>query len=123
MLNYVITYCKDTKEFMEELEDLAPSYLTKDMSGDVVGWSIQTTPIIKNDNGSLAMSILTDDELDFLSTMTTIRSLGTYEELFADEESHALYKSVYPYDVPLIMTDFDGNEFEYFRPKEIGGFA
>jgi hypothetical protein len=119
-MNYVITYCKDTKAFMDELPD---SYKIKDMDGVVTGWSIQTTPVIKNENGSLAMSILTDEELAFIGTMKSIRSLGTHEELFANDEALALYKSVYPYDVPLSYVDMDGTTKQYFRPQKIGEFA
>jgi hypothetical protein len=119
-MNYVITYCKDTAAFMDELPD---SYKTKDMDGVITGWTIQTTPIIKNDNGSLAMSILSDAELAFMDTMKSIQSLGTYDELFANESSHTLYKSVYPYDVPISYVDIDGTTQEYFRPQKIGAFA
>jgi hypothetical protein len=119
-MNYVITYCKDTKAFMDELPD---SYKVKDTDGNVVGWTIQTTPVIKNENGSLAMSVLTDDELAFVGTLKSMRSLGTYDELFADEEALALYKSVYPYDVPARYVDMDGTTKEYFRPQRIGEFA
>jgi hypothetical protein len=123
MYNYVITYCADTKAFIDELEQLAPSYIITDEESGNKSWTIQTTPIIKSDNGTLAMSILTDDELVFIGSMTTIQSLGTYEELFANEEAHALYKSVYPYYVPLSYVDEDGNTVEYYRPTKIGEFA
>jgi hypothetical protein len=119
-MNYVITYCKDTKAFMDELPE---NYKAKDMNGNVVGWTIQTTPVIKNENGSLAMSILTDDELAFVGTLKSMQSLGTYEELFANEEALAVYRSVYPYDVPVSYVDMDGTTKEYFRPKKIGEFA
>ena len=123
MLNYVITYCKDTKLFMDELESLAPSYIITDEETGKKSWTIQTTPIVKSENGTLAMSILTNDELVFISSMATIKNLGTYDELFANEEAHALYKSVYPYDVPLSYVDEEGNTIEYFRPQKIGEFA
>jgi hypothetical protein len=119
-MNYVITYCKDTKAFMDELPE---SYKVRDVDGNVVGWTIQTTPVIKNENGSLAMSVFTDDELAFVSTLKSMRSLGTYDELFANEEALALYKSVYPYDVPVHYVDMDGTTKEYFRPRKIGEFA
>jgi hypothetical protein len=93
------------------------------MDGVITGWTIQTTPVVKNENGSLAMSILNDDELAFMGTMKSIQSLGTYEELFANEAAHMLYKSVYPYDVPINYTDIDGTTKEYFRPQKIGVFA
>jgi len=108
---------------MKELEQLAPRYLSRDMEGMITGCSIQTTPTVKNANGSLAMSILTDDELLFISSMTTIKSLGTYEELENNPESLALYKSVHPYDVPLSYVDENGTTKEYFRPQKIGEFA
>jgi hypothetical protein len=119
-MNYVITYCKDTKAFMDELPD---SYKVKDGEGNVTGWNVQTTPVIKNENGSLALSILTDEELAFVKTMKSIQVLGTYEELFANDKALAIYKSVYPYDVPISYKDMDGNTKQYFRPQKIGEFA
>ena len=121
MLNYVITYCKNTDTFIKELELLAPQYIV--VEDGKKSWIIQTTPIVKNANGSLAMSILTDEELLFIGSMSTIQSLGTYEELFANPEALTLYKSVYPYDVPLNSIDTDGNQIEYYRPDRIGEFA
>ena len=122
-MNYVITYVTSTEAFMAELEAVAPSYIITDEETGKKSWTIQTTPIVKSENGTLAMSILTDDELAFISGMTTIKSLGTYDELFANEESNTLYKSVYPYDVPLSYTDEEGVVHEYFRPQRIGDFA
>jgi hypothetical protein len=121
-MNYLITYVTNTKDFIKELEAVAPSYVITDENGDK-SWKIQTTPIVKSPNGTLAMSILTDEEVEFIATMNTIKNLGTYEELFADEAKHELYKSVYPYDVPVAYTDEDGVEQEYFRPQKIGEFA
>jgi hypothetical protein len=119
-MNYVVTYCKDIKAFMDELPD---SYKAKDTKGIIIGCTIQTTPVVKNDNGSLALSVLSDDQLAFVGTMNSIQSLGTYEELFANEEAHTLYKSVYPYDIPASYIDIDGTTKEYFRPQKIGEFA
>lgn len=121
-MNFIITYCKDTKAFIEELEKVAPDYVTVDENGKK-GWMVQTTPIVKSENGTLAMSILTDEELMFMSSLKEIKSLGTYEELFADEVNNSLYKSVYPYDVPLSYEDENGNIAKYYRPKKIGDFA
>jgi hypothetical protein len=69
------------------------------------------------------MSILTDDDLAFVKTLKSMQSLGTYDELFANDEALALYKSVYPYDVPVSYVDMDGTTKEYFRPQKIGEFA
>ena len=119
----VITYVEDTTKFIEELEQLAPQYIVIDEETGKKSWTIQTTPVVKSDNGTLAMSILGAQELEFIESMTTIQNLGTYEQLFANEESHALYKSIYPYDEPLVYTDEDGVEQSYMRPKKIGVFA
>ena len=122
-MNYIITYVADTTAFINELEQVAPSYIVTDEETGKKSWTIQTTPIVKSVNGTLAMSILTDDEIVFIDSMTTITNLGTYEELFANEANHALYKSVYPYDVALSYVDEDGAIVEYFRPQKIGEFA
>ncbi len=121
--NYVITYVANTAAFIEELEAMAPSYVIVDEDTGNKSWTIQHTPLVKNENGSLALSILSDEELMFINGMTTITNLGTYEELFANEANHLLYKSVYPYDVPLSYMDENGVAIEYFRPQKIGEFA
>ena len=121
--NYVITHVANTVAFIAELEALAPSYVITDEDTGTKSWTIQHTPLVKNENGSLAMSILSDDELAFINIMPTITNLGTYEELFANETSHSLYKSIYPYDVPLSYVDENGVDVEYFRPQKIGEFA
>ena len=121
-MNHVITYVTNTEDFLVELETIAPTYINRDEDGNVTT-AIQTTPIVKSENGTLALSILTDDEIAFIGTMTTIESLGTYEEMFANPEALAKYKSVYPYDVPIAYIDEDGVERSYMRPEKIGVFA
>jgi hypothetical protein len=136
MRNYVITYVTDVQDFIQELEQLAPQYVTYDEdTKEATGWIIQTTPIVKNHNGTLAMSILTDGELSFISGMTTIRSLGTYNELFSVEDINneyspapsgtnlEVYQSVYPYHIPITYIDENGVEYTYYRPKYIGDFG
>lgn len=122
-MNKVITHVQDTQAFLTELEALAPSYVYVDEQTNEKRWTIQHTPIVKNENGTLALSMLTDDELLFIEQMTTIKSLGIYEELFADEASLALYKSVYPFDVPIEYVDEDNVTQSYLRPQKIGEFA
>ena len=112
----------DTDDFIAELEAIAPTYVTIDEDGKK-GCTIETTPIVSSESGTLAMSILSNDEVEFVKLMTTMTNLGTYEEIFADAEKDALYKLVYPYDVPLNYIDEDGAEVSYMRPKKIGEFA
>jgi len=121
-MNYVITFVKDTEAYMKELEAMAPSYIATGEDG-VKSSSIQHTPTVRNQNGSLALSAISDYEVSLISTMTTIENLGTYEELFASPDNLSKYKSVYPYDVPLSYVDDEGNTVEYYLPEKIGVFA
>lgn len=122
-MNKVITHVQDTQAFLKELEALAPHYVYIEEGTNEKKWVIQHTPIVKNENGSLALSLLNDEQLEFVVTMTTINNLGTYEELFANIANHVLYKSVYPYDVPIEYVDEEGITQSYLRPQKIGEFA
>lgn len=121
--NQVITHVADTVAFIAELEALAPSYVITNEETGKKSWTIQHTPLVRNENGSLAMSIASDEELAFIGSMTTIKSLGTYEDILANPDSLALYKSVYDYETPLTYTDENGAMYHYDRPFKIGEFA
>ena len=121
--NYIITFVPNTEAFVAELEAMAPSYVITDEETGDKSWTIQHTPLVKNENGSLAMSIVRDDELAFINSMTTITNLGSYEDIQANAESLALYKSVYDYETPITYTDENGAEYSYARPFKIGEFA
>ncbi len=121
--NYVVTYVANTAAFIEELEAMAPSYVIVDEDTGNKSWTIQYTPLVKNENGSLALSILSDEELMFINGMATIKSLGTYEELEANADNLAIYKSVYDYETPVSYTDEDGVVHTYMKPFKIGEFA
>lgn len=108
---------------MTELEEIAQSYINIDEETGKKSSRVFTTPVVKNEAGSLALSMLTSEELAILDGMTTIESLGTYEEMFADEEAHNRYKSVYPYHIPIEYVDEEGVTQSYMRPKKIGEFA
>lgn len=122
-MNKIITYVADISAFKEELEQLAPQYTEINEETGVKSSKLLITPTVKNEAGSLNLSLLSDSELELLITMTTVEVLGTYSQLFANEASLARYKSVYPYDTPTILTDEAGVEYEYFRSKRIGDFA
>jgi CCR4-NOT transcriptional regulation complex NOT5 subunit len=81
---------------------------------------INHTPIVSNENGSLTIAILTEEQE---ANLVGMESLGTYEELFASLDALTKYKSVYPYDVSLSYTDDEGNTVEYYLPEKIGVFA
>ena len=122
-MNYVITFVPNAEKFLEELEKLAPSYVITDEDTGTKSWTIQHTPLVRNENGSLAMSIVSDEELAFIGSMTTIKSLGTYDDILANPDSLALYKSVYDYETPLTYNDENGAMYYYDRPFKIGEFA
>ena len=122
-MNHVVTFVADAMKLIEELEQKAPNYVITDEETGKKSWAIQHTPVVKNANGSLALSILSDDELAFINTMTTIKALGTYEEILTNPESLALYKSVYDYETPIAYTDENGAEYSYAKPFKIGEFA
>ena len=85
MYNYVITHVANTEALLAELETMAPTYVTERGDG-TKGWSVAHTPVVKNQNGSLALSALSNSELAFVESMTTITNLGTYEEFDLNEK-------------------------------------
>lgn len=119
-MNKIITYVENVDDFLIELNHINPDYVFKDETGKIYDSAIQTTPIKKSIKGTLAMCKLTDKELVLANKMRTIKVLGTYDEIFADVELDNIYKSVYPYDKPLIGVDDEGNDYEYYRPRKIG---
>jgi hypothetical protein len=78
------------------------------------------TPIIYN--GVKSLSLVRDNKLD-LTKFPSLTNLGTYAELFANPVSEMLYKSVYPYDVPITFIDELGITHTIERSKYIGVFA
>lgn len=123
MKNRVIVYTTSMEAFLLELEAFYPTYVdVNEVTGDKK-CIIETTPIVSSDNGNLALSLLTDDELALIEPMTTIKSLGTYEELFANEENHAIYKSVYPYETIVEYIDEEGETQYRANPQKIGEFS
>jgi hypothetical protein len=125
-MNYLITYVINTTDFIAELETVAPELILTDKNTGKKTWKIQTTPVVHSKNGTLAMSILTDEQVDFIKTkMSTIKILGTYDEIFADTGEDGIldiYKSVYDWETPIVYTDKNGDKKSYIRPKKIGEF-
>lgn len=68
------------------------------------------------------MSVVRSTNKLDLTKFPSLTNLGTYEEMFADDVTHGLYKSVYPYDVPVTYIDEDGVEQSYDLPTKIGDF-
>lgn len=110
-----IFYCSDIEQLKQEL--VANEMMDKE--GNFIHGNT-LTPI--KYNGIKTLSLVRDNKLD-LALFPSLTNLGTYDNLFANEESLALYKSVYPYDVPIEYTDEDRATQSYLRPQKIGVFA
>lgn len=114
-----IIYCENIVQLREELVE--NGYSETDEDGNTVYTHGNTlTPIISN--GAKSLALVRNNKLD-LALFPSLTTLGTYEELFSNADSLALYKSVYPYDVPIEYTDEDGVVQSYLRPQKIGEFA
>ena len=79
------------------------------------------TPIKKQ--GEKSLSLARELKLD-LKEYTMLEDIGTYESILLEENKEQLdkYKSVYPYDVPVVTRDEVGNKTEHYRPFKIGVF-
>ena len=111
----IIIYCSDIEQLKQELSDNG----FVDSKGNYTHGNT-ITPI--KYNGVKTLALVRNNKLD-LTLFPSLTDLGTYDEMFADDESLALYKSVYDYTVPVIYTDEDGVEQSYTLPNKIGEFA
>ena len=120
----VITYCEDTEALVQEVMEKYPKKIFIDEKTGNVTFAIDKTPTVRNGNKTLTLVRCPSAIYDMLASLESIEILGTYEDVFADEEKHAKYKEVYPYDVPIKYTDPEtGEEVEYYRPQKFGVFA
>ena len=112
-----IIYCSDIKQLKQELVD--NNYWDEESQDFTHGNEL--TPIKKNAQGA-SLSYVMDNKLD-LELFPSLQSLGDYDEMFADKNKHDLYKSVYPYHIPVEYVDEDGKTQSYELPSKIGVFA
>ncbi len=87
---------------------------------------VDKTPTKRNGKNTLALVRCRDgvEEMlrDLASKTTTIKVLGTWEQVQADPKAKALYDEVYP-RTPVTWVDEDGEEQESIPPEQIGVFA
>ncbi len=112
-----IIYCSDIKQLKQEL--VTNGYWDEESQEFTHG--NEFTPIKKNALGA-SLSYVMNNKLD-LELFPSLQSLGDYEEMFANTAKHDLYKSVYPYDIPVEYEDEDGKTQSYNLPTKIGVFA
>ena len=110
-----IIYCSDINILKQELKENG----MYDVETDSYTHHNTMTPIVYN--GVKSISLVRDNKLD-LELFPSLTLLGTYDEIFANPTLDAIYKSVYPYDVPIEYIDDEGNPQSYMRPQKIGVF-
>jgi len=111
-----LIYCSDLEQLKQELKDNG----MVDSEGNYTHGNTMS-PIKTNDSGA-SLYLVRDNKLD-MSLFPSLTSLGSYEEMFSDETKHNLYKSVYPYDVPVEYTDENGDIQTYMRPQKFAEFS
>ena len=114
-------FCPDINILISELEERG---FTND-SGNVV-FPISNRTSTKNTNNPKTTTLVRcsnyQDEA-ILRSFTSLEVLGTYDEVFADDEKYAKYSSAYPHE-PYTVTDPEtGEEITITPPKKFGTFA
>jgi len=109
-----LIYCSNIRQLKQELIDNKMI----DKEGNYTHGNI-ITPI--KYNGVKTLALVRDNKLN-LANFPSLTLLGNYEEVFADDEKHKLYKDVYPYDKAIEYKDETGTH-KYYRPQKIGEFA
>jgi len=112
-----IIYCSNIEQLRQELKDNG----MYDEETDSYSHRNTLTPIKRNVNGE-SLSLVRNNKLD-MTLFPSLTSLGTYEELFADNVALDKYKSVYPYSTELFYVNDDGETIGYFLSPKIGVFA
>ncbi len=117
----LISYCENIEDLRAELTDNDHT----DEDGSPVFPLPNRTPTQKrNDPKTVTLVRCTsDDDEQVLHSFNSLEVLGTYEEVFADDEKYAKYSAAYPHD-PYTVTDPEtGEEITITPPKKFGVFA
>ena len=112
-----IIYCSNIEQL--KLELINNGFYDEESNSFTHGNNL--TPIKRNVSGA-SLSLVRDNKLN-LDDFPSLTNLGTYDEVFADIAKDDLYKSVYPYDIPISYVDEDGVIQTRYLPKYIGVFA
>jgi hypothetical protein len=116
----VITYCPDPSLLVAEVAEKLPHYLTED--GE---FCVDKVPVVHTSNGTATLCLVRcrdEEEIQLLSSLSSLEVLGTYDQVFADPALTAKYDSVYNRS-PKTYTDEEGNEYTVTPPNRIGEFA
>ena len=103
MYHDIMTYCEDTKALVQEVKEKHPDKIYIDEETGDAHFTITKTPTKRNGNKTLTLCRVTDEELAILNDLNSLTVLGTYDEIFADPDKLALYKSVWEYIVYIYV--------------------
>ncbi len=123
----LLVYCSNTEIFVNKVREHYPDKLNEDIPDNPM-FLVDKTPIKRNGKNTLSLVRCRPDGVteamlrDLASKTTTIKMLGTWEEVQADPKAKALYDEVYP-RTPVTWVDNDGEEHESIPPEQIGVFA
>ncbi len=121
----LLVYCSNTEILVNKVREHYPEKLSEEDSENPQ-FLVDKTPTKRKGNKTLALVRCRDgvEEMlrDLASKTTTIKVLGTWEEVQADPKAKALYDEVYP-RTPVAWVDEDGKEHESIPPEQIGVFA
>ena len=111
-----IFFCSSLEQLKKELLDNGMI----DSDGNYTHGN-KLSKIIKNDKGE-SVSLVHNNKLN-LSKFPSLQDLGTYDEMFNNPDSLALYKRCRDYNIPITSLDENGVTIERYLPKKICEFA
>jgi hypothetical protein len=115
----IITYVEDSAALVAELKEKFP-----DLVDDDNNFLVTKTPTIRNAEGHSLALVRGDDQLVALGAqLEHLTLLGTYDEVFSNEDKLAIYNSVYD-RTPKTFTDPEtGEEYTVTPPEKFGVFC
>ncbi len=123
----LLVYCSNTETLVNKVREHYPEKLSGEDPENPM-FLVDKTPTKRNGVKTLALVRCRPDGIteamlrDLASKTTTIKVLGTWEQVQADPKAKALYDEVYP-RTPVTWVDDDGKEHESIPPEQIGVFA
>lgn len=116
-----ISYCENIEALRTEL--INTGHIDED--GNPLFPLANSTPTQTHNHPETVTLIrcVTDYDEQVLRSFESVEVLGTYDEVFADDEKYAKYSSAYPHDPYTIKDPETGEEITITPPKKFGVFA
>lgn len=118
----LISYCPDIEALRTELTDRG--YVEEETKEPVFPLG-NVTPTQKSNNPVTIKLVrcVTDEDVELLNSFDSLEILGTYDEVFSDDEKYAKYSSAYPHDEYTTTYQDTGEEITVTPPKKFGVFS